>query len=57
MFDQNNTDHDQTQNQDVLRDQLEALQSQIKDMQEKQDDGYRKEFEDTTGGTSGVDIE
>ena len=24
-------------------------------MQEKQDEGYRKEFEDTTGGTSGVD--
>ena len=58
MFDQTNTDpNDDTQNQEALRTQLEQLQSQIKGMQAKQqDEGYRKEFEDTTGGTSGVDM-
>lgn len=50
-----------TQNQETLKGQIEELQTQIKEMQSRRDaeqeDTSRKQFEDTTGGTSGLDLE
>ena len=60
MFDQDQQLAD-TQNQETLKGQIEQLQYQIKGMQDRQqedqEDNSRKQFEDTTGGTSGLDLE
>ena len=62
MFDQDQQQNfSATQNQETLKGQIEELQSQIKEMQSRRDaeqeDNSRKQFEDTTGGTSGLDLE